>query len=149
MGDSAGGGLALSATLGGGGHPPRGITLIAPWLDLALRNPAIADVESRDPWLSRPGLRLCAQAWADQLSLDDPRVSPLFGELPAVPPIELYVGSRDITVADCRVLRDRVPSARLRDHEEPGAVHVYPLLPTPEGRAARRELVAHVRSVMS
>jgi acetyl esterase/lipase len=136
MGDSAGGGLALSATLswlGGGGRPPRGLTLIAPWLDLGLRNPAIADVESRDPWLSRPGLRLCAQAWADQLSLDDPRVSPISGEFQAVPPIELYVGSRDITVADCRALRDRVPAGRLRYHEEPGAVHVYPLLPTPEG----------------
>jgi acetyl esterase/lipase len=30
-------------------------------------------------------------------------------------------------------------------HEQPGLVHVYPLSPTPEGRAARRVIVESLR----
>jgi acetyl esterase/lipase len=151
-GDSAGGGLALAATLSwlaSGGPPPRGLTLIAPWLDIALANPAIDDIEPSDPWLSRAGVRVCGQSWSGPVPPDDPRVSPLYGDLTDVPPIDLYVGDRDITVADCRTLRDLLPPDRLRYHEQPGAVHVYPLLPAPEGRAARRELIAHLNAAMS
>ncbi|MGE5694436.1 MAG: alpha/beta hydrolase fold domain-containing protein [Candidatus Sericytochromatia bacterium] len=152
MGDSAGGGLALAATLTwmqAGGTPPVGLTLIAPWLDIGLRNPAIAAVEPRDPWLTSAGLHVYARAWAGGLSYDDPRVSPLFGDLTDVPPIDLYVGGRDITLPDCRALRDKVPPDRITYHEEPGALHVYPLLPVPEGRAARRDMVAHIRTALA
>ena len=151
VGDSAGGGLALAATLlwmSDGGPPVRGLTLIAPWLDVSLSNPGIAAIEPSDPWLSRPGLAVCGESWSGAVALDDPRVSPMFGDLDGVPPIDLYVGDRDITVADCRALRDRLPVSRLRYHEQPGAVHVYPLLPVPEGRAARRELIAHIRATL-
>ena len=80
VGDSAGGGLALSATqtwLTADRPAVRGLTLIAPWLDASLSNPAIDDVEATDPWLSRPGLIVCATSWAGAVRLDDPRVSPL------------------------------------------------------------------------
>jgi acetyl esterase/lipase len=152
IGDSAGGGLALAATLAwqrSGGTPPVGLTVIAPWLDIGLRNPSIAAVEPRDPWLSPVGLRVLGRAWAAGMSADDPRVSPLFGDLTAVPPIHLYVGDRDIALPDCRALRDTAPPGRVAYHEEPDAVHVYPLLPVPEGRAARKDLVGHVRSALA
>jgi len=87
--------------------------------------------------------------WAGELSLDDPRVSPLLGDLSALPPTELYVGDRDITVADCRLLRDKAPAGRVLYHEQPGAVHVYPLLPVPEGRAARKDVVAHITTALA
>lgn len=151
MGDSAGGGLALAATqtwLAAGGAPPRGLTLLAPWLDLAMRNPEIDLIEPDDPWLQRPGLHACAEAWAGDLSMDDPRVSPLFGHLEGLPSVDLYVGTRDISLADARLLADKVPGLRL--HEEPGAVHVYPLLPVvPEGRRARAEILARVRQALT
>ncbi len=44
-GDSSGAGLALAATqtvIISGANPPVGVTLISPWLDIALTNPAIA-----------------------------------------------------------------------------------------------------------
>jgi acetyl esterase/lipase len=52
IGDSSGGGLALAATqawVESGGVPPTGLTLIAPWLDIALRNPDIERVAPCDP----------------------------------------------------------------------------------------------------
>ena len=152
MGDSAGGGLALASTLSWqqtGGVPPAGLTLIAPWLDAGLRNPGIAAVEPRDPWLSTPGLHVMARAWAADIPLDDPRVSPLFGDLSIVPQIDVYVGDRDITAPDCRLLHDKAPAGRVRYHEARGGVHVYPLLPTPEGRAARREMLENVKSAIA
>ncbi|MCW2687971.1 MAG: esterase [Mycobacterium sp.] len=152
VGDSAGGGLALAATLqwlGSGGTPPQGLTLIAPWLDISLTNPAIADIEASDPWLSRAGIRVCGQSWSGPVEPGDPRVSPLYGDFTDTPLIDLYVGDRDITVADCRLLRDRLPADRIRYHEQRGAVHVYPLLPAPEGRAARRELIAHINAALN
>ncbi len=151
LGDSAGGGLALAATqtwLAAGGVAPVGLTLIAPWLDLAIRNPDVDEIEPHDPWLMRPGLRPCAEAWAGEMSMDDPRVSPLFGSMEGLPAIDLYVGTRDIGLADARLLAERAP--RVRYHEEPGAVHVYPFLPfVPEGRRARAEILERVRQALS
>lgn len=148
MGDSAGGGLALAAaqsSIARGAGPPTGITLIAPWLDIAIRNPEVPAVERRDPWLCAAGLRVVGDAWRGELDMDDPRVSPLFSDLATVPPVDLYVGTRDITLPDCRLLRDRVPAGRLRHHELDGGLHVYPLLPVPEARPARRSMIEHIR----
>ncbi len=148
-GDSAGGGLALTAALHWA-HPGRdllrGLSLVAPWLDLVMDNPGIDEVERRDPWLHRAALHEVARVWADGVPLDDPRVSPVRGDLAGLPPVDLWVGTRDITLPDSRLLRDRLVAAggEVRLHEEPGAIHVHPLLPVPEGRRARRALLAGV-----
>ena len=146
-GDSAGGGLALlaaqHATARGRGTL-RGLGLLAPWVDLTMANPRIAEVERRDPWLARAALHEVARSWAGELPVGDPRVSPLAGDLADLPPVDLWVGDRDVCLPDSRLLRDRLRAAgvEVRYVEEPGALHVYPLLPVPEGRAARRDLVA-------
>jgi acetyl esterase/lipase len=144
-GDSAGGGLAMLAAQAAPGVA--GLTLLAPWLDLAMDNPGIEAIEPYDPWLARPGLRPIADAWAGGLDLRDPRLSPIHGDLTGLPPLQILVGTRDITVADCRTLRDRLPSTTpLTYHEQPGALHVYPLLPVPEARPGRRMIADHIRA---
>ncbi len=149
-GDSSGGGLALVlAQHWPEAAPPLvGVTLLAPWLDLAMSNPGIDDVEPHDPWLARPGLHVVAEAWADGLSREDPRVSPVRGRLDGLPPVAVHVGTRDITLPDCRLLRDRLGPDRCRWHEVSGALHVHPLLPVPEGRLARRVVTAFVRETL-
>jgi monoterpene epsilon-lactone hydrolase len=148
-GDSAGGGLALLTAQAAPGDVA-GLTLIAPWLDLTMSNPAIDAIEPHDPWLARAGLRPLAAAWADGLPLDDPRLSPIYGDLTGLPPLQVLVGTRDITLADCRALRDRLPATTpLTYHEEPGALHDYPLLPVPEARAGRRAIVDHIRATLA
>lgn len=144
VGDSAGGGLALAVTqrwLADGGAPPVGLTLISPWLDATVSNPAIANVAHRDPWLGVGALRVVAKVWAGALDITDPRVSPVFGDLSTLPPIDLYVGTRDILQPDCLRLHDGAPAGRVTYTEEPGGIHVYPLLPAPEGRRARAQLL--------
>lgn len=142
LGDSAGGTLALlQAHL----HPGRiaGLTLIAPWLDLAMGNPAVDAVEPRDPWLTRAGLRPAASAWARGRDLRDPHVSPLFGDHDQLPPTLVIVGDRDICMPDCQVLAECAGSS-VRLQVGPGLPHVYPLLPIPEARPAREQIVKHV-----
>lgn len=151
MGDSAGGGLALgfAQTLRDAGLPlPRALTLIAPWLDVACRNPEIDVIERVDPWLSKTGAIIAGTAWAggaqaEDAIRDDPRVSPVFGDMAGLPPIDAYYGTHDITFADAPILERKCREAGTPIDMQivDGACHVYPLVPIREGRRARRRIV--------
>jgi acetyl esterase/lipase len=148
-GDSAGGGLALglAQTLAGAGLPqPRRLVLLSPWLDLTLSHPDLPAVETRDPWLSSAGLRVAAAAWAGGDDPTDPRLSPGGGPLTGLAPVHVYVGTREICLPDALALRDRarVEGAAVELTVCEGAVHVYPLVPAPEGRAAARAIVREI-----
>jgi acetyl esterase/lipase len=147
LGDSAGGQIVLSAAqlLRDRGVPPLHRTvLVSPALDLTLDNPEIDLVEPQDPWLARPGTRAAIELWRGDLSIKDPLVSPLFGELAGLGPLTVFSGTRDITSPDTRLLvsRARAAGVPVDHHEEAGLVHVHPLLPVPEGRRARRLMAA-------
>lgn len=149
VGDSAGGQIALSAALLlSEEHVALAHTvLIAPALDLSLSNPAIDALEPAGAWLVRPGLRAAVDLWRDGLALDDPIISPLFGELSGLGPLAVFAGTRDITHPDCELLvaKARAAGVPVEFHEAPGMVHVYPLLPIPEGRRARRAMARLLR----
>lgn len=152
-GDSAGGGLALLTAQHAspaGRSALRGLGLLAPWVDLTMANPEIDAVERRDPWLARAALHEVARVWAEPWDVSDPRVSPLLGELAGLPPVDLWVGDLDVCLPDSRLLRDRLVAAgvEVRYVEEPGALHVYPILPVPEGRAARKDVVARAGAAL-
>lgn len=145
MGDSAGGGLALSLAMqvrDAGLALPGGLVLISPWLDVATADPAQARIEPSDVMLMRPGVRTLGRWYAGDWALTDERVSPLFGALQGLPPIELFCGTHDILVADARRLtaRARAEAIALAYHEEPGLMHVYPLLGLPESRRAEARI---------
>lgn len=147
MGDSAGGGLALGFTQtlrDAGLKLPRSLTLIAPWLDVACRNPEIDALEPLDPWLARPGARLAGKSWAGGADLDDPRLSPVFGDVVGLPPLSVYCGSLDIVLPDVTVLdvKARAAGVEVDLTIAEGACHVYPLVPTREGRRTRERIVA-------
>lgn len=144
-GDSAGGGLALAVaqSLRDQGLNFDRIVLISPWLDMATDRPEQAALKRRDAMLAAQGLRQAGRAYADGLPLDDPRVSPLHGELSGLPPITVFTGTHDILNPDSHRLVDQCSAVGTECEliEGPGLPHVYPLMPTPEGRAARRRMV--------
>ncbi|WP_308379524.1 alpha/beta hydrolase [Streptomyces sp. ISL-43] len=146
IGDSAGAGLALAAAQrlrDGSGAQPSRIVLISPWLDVSMSHPDQAAIEAGDPMLARPGLREAGRLYAGNLAVDDPRVSPLHGSFAGLAPLTVFTGTRDVLTTDSRELlrRARAAGAEVEFHEEPGLPHVYPLLPVPEGRAARDRIV--------
>ncbi|WP_218566809.1 alpha/beta hydrolase [Vallicoccus soli] len=146
VGDSAGAGLALgfAQSLQAARLPqPRQLVLLSPWLDLTLSNPDILRVQRRDPWLSRVGLLEVAKAWSGGDDPTDFRLSPLNGPLAGLPPVAIYVGTRDILHPDAVKLRDRLEAAGVpvRLEVAKGAFHVYVLAPVPEGRRAASTIV--------
>ncbi len=147
-GDSAGGQMALSVALML--RDERGLilpetVLISPVLDASLTNPLIDAVP--DPWLTRVGLLEFAKRWCGDLPMTDPMVSPLNAELAGLGPLAVFSGTRDILNPDARLLVDKATAAgvEIDYHEQPGLLHVYPLTPTPEGRAARALIVERMR----
>ncbi|RSS48448.1 alpha/beta hydrolase [Streptomyces sp. WAC07061] len=146
IGDSAGAGLALAAAQRlrerTGAQPSR-IVLISPWLDLSMSHPGQAALEAADPVLARAGLAEAGRLYAGTLAADDPRVSPLHGSFDGLAPLTVFTGTRDVLATDSHELRRRAAAAgaRVEWHEEPGMPHGYPLLPVPEGRAARDRIV--------
>ena len=149
-GDSAGGQIALSAAILLRDHQhtvPRTV-LISPALDLSVANPEIDRVQPSDPWLGRAGIRVFVEHWRGTMPVGDPRVSPLGADLKGLGPITIFSGTRDILNPDARLLVDQARAAGvdLDYHEGRGLVHVYPLTPTPEGRAARALLIERLRA---
>lgn len=148
-GDSAGAGLALGIAqeLPAAGLPqPRRIVLISPWLDLTLSQPAVQAVAPHDPWLSPAGLVEMGHAWAGGDDPADRRLSPVNGPLNDLAPVSVFIGTRDIFYPDACRLRDRAAAegTALDVTVYGGAVHVYPLTPTPEGRAAATRIVKDI-----
>ncbi|WP_411102711.1 alpha/beta hydrolase fold domain-containing protein [Streptomyces sp. cmx-4-9] len=151
VGDSAGAGLALAAAQWlqerTGAQPSR-IVLISPWLDVSTSHPDQAAIEADDPMLARPGLREAGRLYAGNLPVGDPRVSPLHGSFEGLAPLTVFTGTRDLLHTDSRELRERARAAgvEVEFHVGTGLPHVYPLMPVPEGRAARERIVELVRS---
>jgi acetyl esterase/lipase len=148
-GDSAGGGLALGLAqdlLADGAPLPERLVLLSPWLDLTLSNPEMAEYERRDPWLAKPGLVEAGLAWAGGDDPTAPRLSPRNGALAGLPPVALFVGTREIAHPDVADLA-RAAAAAGVDVDltvAEGAVHVYPLVPAPEGAEGARGVTAAV-----
>ncbi len=145
-GDSAGGNIALALALtlrDRGGPQPDRIVLHAPWVDLTTSTPETEALDDVDPWLFLGKLRAYAEWWAG--SADDlgrPEVSPALADLTGLPPTLMFCGTRDLLNPGCRLLVRRAREARwdLTYVEEPGLLHVYPLLPgLPEAARAWRQ----------
>jgi epsilon-lactone hydrolase len=150
MGDSAGGGMALAVAqaLRDRGLVPGRVVLISPWLDVATDGPEQQAIEPRDAMLAIPGLVESGRAYAGDLALDDPRVSPIHGELRGLPPITVFTSTEDLLNPDSHRLREACARAGVPCDlvEAAGMPHDWPLLPTPEGGAARRRIVELLRA---
>ncbi|MGM0571877.1 MAG: alpha/beta hydrolase fold domain-containing protein [Pseudomonadota bacterium] len=151
MGDSSGGGFALTlAQMLAPLHlpQPRDIVLISPWLDMTVTYPGSVSREIDDPWLDIPGLIAAADWWTGNSGPSRLRVSPLEGPFRGLGRLSVFTGQRDILIAESRELHDRArkEGAHIEVIEEPGMIHVWPLLPLKEGQAARERIAAIVRA---
>jgi epsilon-lactone hydrolase len=150
MGDSAGGALALvlaQVARDRGWPAPVGIACLCPWLDATLDEERVRDLEPSDPMLEESGLRAAGRWWAGPRPADDPVVSPLWSDLAGLPPIDVYIGDRDILrpAVDDLVDRARSQDVELTIRETPALFHVWMTRLIPEGRRTRRSLVRLVR----
>lgn len=112
-GDSAGGGLALALALALRGtrtRQPDGLLLLSPWVDLACTGASMKRRAWRDPMLGRGGLRRWARLYAGA-EVNDPRCSPLHGDLAGLPPVLIQTGTEEVLYDDSVRLRARLAEA--------------------------------------
>lgn len=78
------------------------------------------------------------------------RMSVLGRLMPAVMRL-IFSGTRDILHPDARLFAQRAVAAAVPVSytEAPGQLHVFPLFPIPEGRRARRQMIAAVRRALA
>lgn len=154
MGDSAGGALALvlaQRLRDEGAAEPAAVVALCPWLDATLADDAVPHLETADPMLAESGLRAAGRWWAGARQADDALVSPLQGDLRGLPPLEVFIGDRDILrpAVDDLAEKAEAEGVDLRVHEVPAMFHVWMTRAIPEARRTRRELARLVRSHMS
>lgn len=113
-GDSAGGGLALATAMrirDARLAAPVALALISPWTDLTLSGASMQGKAASDPMLRQPWLRDSAARYAAGRPLDDPAISPLFGDPAGLPPTLIHVGSDEILLSDAQRLQQRAQAA--------------------------------------
>ncbi len=150
MGDSAGGGLAMQLLVqlrDAGEELPGAVTLLSPWVDLSGSGPSMWERNEIDPWLPAEHMHLAAEAYAGDLALDDPHVSPLFADLHGLPPTLIHVGTDEIIHDDGVRLGERMRAAGCDASVGiwDGMWHVFQAFPVPESRRAWREIGGFLR----
>ncbi len=146
MGDSAGGGLALSFCeyLNELKLPqPAKMILLSPWLDVSMDTPFSPEIDRADPNLQYDFLKLAGKSWAGDADVHDYRVSPTYGELTSLAPMTVYYGTAENIVIDARIFRDKCDKAgaKLDYREYEGMNHDFVLYPIPEAKKAQNEII--------
>ncbi|MCM1101537.1 MAG: alpha/beta hydrolase [Clostridium sp.] len=133
-GDSAGGNLALALMLRlkqEGRLLPRGLALMSPWTDLTSSGKSFVTKAELDPVLNRDYIDRMVEAYAPGQDLEDPMISPLFGDFAGFPPVYIQVGANEILLSDSKRLYRKLlqsgVSARLEIFK--GMWHVFQMAP--------------------
>ncbi len=132
MGDSAGGGMALSLAMqirDAGLEGPEALVLLCPWVDVTMSNPAIAEYEADDPALDAEMLTHLGALWAGELDNADPVVSPIYGNFEGLGYITLITGTNELLYPDITALDALLTDAAI-EHDiivGQGMFHVWPL----------------------
>jgi len=133
-GDSAGGGLALSLLLltteaarKDGLPKALGAVVISPWTDLALTGDSMAARAGDDPLLTRESLAGAVQLYLGDHDRQDPKASPLYGDMSGLPPVLFHVGEDEVLLDDSRRFASRVEAAGgvAELHVWEGMTHVF------------------------
>lgn len=150
IGDSCGATLALNSAhlLNEAGlSQPKEFILLSPWLDLSLANPQIGIINSSDPILDKEVLQNLGHHFADDLDPNDTLISPIYQDLRRIAPITVFIGTRDIMLADCRKLKNLSASLptvfTYREFE--GMFHHWMYFDFPEGRMARKMIFDQIK----
>lgn len=151
IGDSAGGGMALSTLLrirGEGLAMPAAAVLLSPVTDLSYSGESRRGNSWSDPSLPNDDRNLIAQVYLGTLPQNDPLASPLFADLSGLPPMLIQVGSTEILLDDALRVAAKI-RAQGGDcecevwHDMPHDWMLFGILP--EARKALRRIVGFVK----
>ena len=138
-GDSAGGNLALALTLklkADGRLLPRGLVLMSPWTDLTSSGESHKTRADVDPVLDKAYIDRMIAAYIGETGkagqeLENPYISPLFGDFTGFPPVYIQVGDNEILLSDSVELHKKLVEANVSVRLDcfDGMWHVFQMSP--------------------
>ena len=140
MGDSAGGGIALSLYLEihkNGLNLPFMTIVLSPCTDITMSNPKIEEYKKYDPWLYTNRLDVCLKNYARDLDYKNYLVSPIYGNLDLFKNLLIFVGTKEILYPDIIGFYNKLPDKTTNKIIiKKKMLHVYPILPIREAKEA-------------
>ena len=103
IGESAGGGLALSVAMSLRNNRetlPEALILLSPWTDLTESGDTYLTLASHDPLMGKGSTQAVVKAYSASRDPSEPLISPLFGNFEGLPPILIQAGSREVILSD-------------------------------------------------
>ncbi len=145
MGDSAGGGITLSLinSLKDKGLPqPKDAIVISPAVDMNFNNAQMSKIERHEYIIGIPALRTLARWYIGNGDVNDYLVSPINATYEDVCNITVFIGTHDVLYPDVRRFRKVLQNkgVKFRYYEYPKMVHIWVLMPIPEGRVALNKI---------
>ena len=112
-GDGAGGNLALSLV-----HSlkakdealPAALILLSPWVDIS-QSERKKDKKSPDPVFTQDVLNWQALQYTFSSNLENPSISPIFGEFEGFPPLYIQCGANELLAEDARRLAEKATAS--------------------------------------
>jgi acetyl esterase/lipase len=155
MGDSAGGGLALSTLVAAKERNiplPSAAVLFSPWVDLSLSGETMKSLDSLDPIIPVDRMNEVVSLYLKKESPKHPLASPLFADLKGLPPLYISLGTHEVLHGEGKSLAQKATEAGVPvtlDIQK-GMVHVYPILMPqhPQSKSTLRkikEFISHTR----
>jgi epsilon-lactone hydrolase len=150
MGDSAGGGLALSLAqyikTEGIRPKPAKIVLLSPWLDISMESGIPKEQEDSDLILSKEILKKVGKIYAGDHDAKSYLCSSLYGDVMGIGDIALFTGTSEILNVQARQLRDKLKShgQKCSYHEYERMQHVWVGFPIPEAKDAMGKVISFI-----
>ncbi len=147
-GDSAGGGLALATAMAVRDHTdlaaPVALVLFSPWTDLGGTGGSNVANSDRCAMFTADIIRQVGRLYLGPAAADDPRGSPLFGDMHHLPPMQIFASTDEVLLDDSRRLAAKAQDQGVTVdlHIVPGVPHIWPLWARilPEGQASLAEV---------
>ncbi len=153
MGDSAGGylSLILCHLLRQYKLPmPGRLILISPLLDFCKPTESAKELEEKDPFLATACRGDLFEKLSNGREIEDPLVSPRFGDFSNFPQIDIFTGTDDILYLQAKAFsEDKLCSEKVVLHTYKNMIHNFPILPIPEGIKARNEIISTINKDFS
>ena len=146
MGDSAGGNITLGlAHLLKMNHlpQPKDIILLSACVDMGLENPLIPEYEEKDPMLASEGMEVITKIWAADKNLNDPLISPIYGDFKGLGKITHFIGTHESLYPDAIKFDEKLieQGIEINTFVYPKMNHVFVVMPIPEAKDAQQKII--------
>lgn len=145
-GESAGGGLCLALSLYLRDHNellPKGLVLSSPWTDMTASGESYMTKKSVDAFFGHPNPKFVPKypvpiIYAGENNLEDPYLSPVYGNYSNFPPMLIQTGEAELLLSDSDVVVKKAKDAGVKVdyYTYPGMYHTFYIV-TPTFRESK------------